>query len=90
MVEHCYIAHLPSIVSVPLPHTEGTTELVDVKSTNKLIEMAKLQKDTYPCLWVRGILPAELVQIRSEPIREEHVFKHMMDIIILMKSSANI
>ena len=32
MVEHCYIVHLPSIVSVPLPHTEGTTELVDVDS----------------------------------------------------------
>ena len=51
---------------------------MDVKNTNRYTKLAKTQKDTYPCMWTRGILPRELVLIRSAPTLEEQLFSHMM------------
>ena len=54
------------------------SELIDVKKTQDLKTIARIQKDTYPCLWVRGILPKEMVSVKSQPIEEHEVFDKAM------------
>ena len=39
---------------------------------------AKIEKGSYPFMWLRVILPKELVQIKSTPIGGGKVFDHMI------------